>query len=207
MAAAKVKGFQGAKLARDAGGLRQTLLRLWRGDGGREYARTECRAATLQEVYLPPFAAAVEAGVSAVMPAFTELGGVPLSAHRALLKDYLRGRLGFDGVLISDYNAIAELIHHGVAADIVEAAALALKAGMDIDMMANAYNDGLPMALERGLVTHGRRSTPPCAASLILKEQLGLFDDPYRGAGSRAPPFWRPARSWRAKPRPVRSSC
>ena len=87
------------------------------------------------------------------MPAFTDLGGVPMTANSALLTDYLRGQLGFDGVMISDYNAIAELIHHGVAADLAEAAALALKAGVDIDMMANAYRDGLPVALERGLVT------------------------------------------------------
>ena len=103
----------------------------------------------------PPFAAAVEAGVAAIMPAFTELGGVPMTAHMELLPDYLRGQLGFEGVIISDYNAIAELIHHGVAADMAEAAALALKAGVDIDMMAGAYGSGLPIALERGLVTHG----------------------------------------------------
>ena len=68
-----------------------------------------------------------------------------------MLADWLRGELGFDGVIVSDYNAIAELIQHGVAADIVEAAALALKAGVDIDMMADAYRKGLPVALERGL--------------------------------------------------------
>ena len=67
-----------------------------------------------------------------------------MTAHKALLRDYLRGELGFDGVLVSDYNAIRELIHHGVAADIVDAAVLALKAGVDIDMMAGAIARACP---------------------------------------------------------------
>ena len=120
---------------------------------GRDYAATDVTPRALREIYLPPFEAALGAGVATIMPAFSSIDGIPLSAHRGLLKDYLRGKLGFDGVLVSDYNAIAELIHHGVAADLMEAAALALKAGIDIDMMANAYHDGLPAALQRGLVT------------------------------------------------------
>ena len=92
-------------------------------------------------------------------------------------------------MLVSDYNAIAELIHHGVAADMAEAAALALKAGIDIDMMANAYHDGLPVALERGLVTMDDIDAS-VRRVLMLKEQLGLFDDPYRrgGGGKRHGP-------------------
>ena len=118
------------------------------------------------------------------MPAFTELAGIPMTAHKALLRDYLRGELGFDGVLVSDYNAIGELIKHGVAADIVEAAVLALKAGVDIDMMAGAYRNGLPVALERGLVTIDEIDV--CVRRVLrLKERLGLFDDPYR-RGARA---------------------
>ena len=72
-------------------------------------------------MHLPAFAAAVDAGVAAIMPAFTELGGIPMTMHKELLRDYLRGELGFDGVIVSDYNAIRELIHHGVAGDIVVA--------------------------------------------------------------------------------------
>src|SRR3546814_11039816 len=72
----------------------------------------------------------------------TDLNGVPRTAHKALLQYYLRGELGFDGVLVSDYNAIGELIKHGVAADLTDAAVLALKAGVDIDMMADAYRKG-----------------------------------------------------------------
>jgi beta-glucosidase len=138
---------------------------------------------TLREVHLPPFQSAVASGVAAIMPAFTDLAGIPMTAHRVLLRDYLRGELGFDGVIISDYNAIGELIRHGVAADLVEAAALALNAGIDIDMMADAYRHGLPVALQRGLVTI-QQVDAAVRRVLDLKERLGLFDDPYR-RGSR----------------------
>ena len=77
------------------------------------------------------------------MPGFNDIAGVPMTANVALLRDWLRGRTGFDGVVISDYNAIAELVRHGVAGDLVEAAALALKAGVDIDMVSGAYSRGL----------------------------------------------------------------
>ena len=87
------------------------------------------------------------------MPAFIDLAGVPMTANAPMLQGWLREELGFSGVLISDYNAVAELMNHGVAADAVEAAALALKAGVDIDMTSNSYVHGLPEALERGLVT------------------------------------------------------
>jgi len=106
---------------------------------------------TLREVHLPPFVAAVEAGVVAVMPAFTDLAGIPMTANRSLLRECLRDQLGFNGVLVSDYNAIGELLRHGVAGDLAEAAALAIRAGVDIDMMSDAYRRGLPLALSRGL--------------------------------------------------------
>jgi len=188
MAEAKVRGFQSESLAR-ADTLAATAKH-FAGYAtviaGREYAALELSERTLREVHLPPFAAAVEAGVVAVMPAFTDLGGVPLTAHRRLLRETLRERLGFDGVLVSDYNAIAELIEHGVAADETEAAALALKAGIDIDMMAGAYRRGLPIALQRGLVTLAEVDAS-VRRVLRLKERLGLFDDPYRRGSQREP--------------------
>ncbi len=128
--------------------------------------------------HLPPFEAAVRAGVATIMPAFTDLAGVPMTAHTPLLRDWLRTQIGFDGVIVSDYNAIRELLHHGIAGDIAEAAALALHAGVDIDMMADGYRHGLPEALERGLVSLAQIDTA-VARVLRLKERLGLFDDPY----------------------------
>jgi beta-glucosidase len=185
MARAKVAGFQGANLAEpdNLAACAKHYCAYGAVTAGRDYAPTEISARSLSEVYLPPFQTAVAAGVAAIMPAFTDIAGVPMSAHRALLTDYLRGQLGFKGVVISDYNAIAELIHHGVAADLAEAAALALKAGIDMDMMANAYRGGLPRALERGLVAMTDIDAA-VARVLALKEHLGLFDAPYGRGGS-----------------------
>ncbi len=184
MAQAKVKGFQDTDLSA-AGSLAacaKHFLAYGAVMAGREYAATDVSMRSLWEVYLPPFQAAVAAGVASVMPAFTDLAGIPMSANRTLLKDCLRDRLGFEGVLVSDYNAIAELIRHGVAGDLAQAAALALGAGIDIDMMAYAYRDGLPLALERGLV--GMAEIDQAVRRVLrLKEQLGLFDDPYRRGG------------------------
>ena len=129
----------------------------------------------------------MRAGVVSVMPAFTDLAGLPMTCHTGLLRDYLRGQLGFDGVIVSDYNAIAELIKHGVAADLPDAAARALAAGVDIDMMSDAYRHGLPVALERGAASMAQIDTA-VRRVLTLKLRLGLFDDPYRrGATPEAP--------------------
>jgi len=181
MAEAKVRGFQGADLA-DADAL-AACAKHYCAYGcvaaGRDYAPVDLSDRILREVHMVPFVAALSAGVAAVMPAFTDLNGVPMTANKTLLRDWLRGRFGFDGVVISDYNAIAELIRHGVASDLAEAAALALKAGVDIDMMADAYRRGLPVALERGAVSVAEIDQS-VRRVLILKERLGLFEDPYR---------------------------
>ena len=184
IAAAKVEGFQGTNLEGIAACAKH-FAAYGAVMAGREYASTDISERTLHEVHLPAFAAAVAAGVATIMPAFTELDGIPMTAHKELLTDYLRGELGFEGVIISDYNAIAELLHHGVAADLAEAAALALQAGTDIDMMAGAYGNGLPIALERGLVSLAQVDAA-VRRVLILTERLGLFKDPYRGAGVEA---------------------
>src|ERR1700678_1093976 len=181
IAEAKVRGFQGAGLA--AADALAAVAKHYCAYGavtaGRDYASVDISERTLREVYMPPFAAAVASGVAAIMPAFTDLAGIPMTADRELLRGWLRGRWGFQGVIISDYNAIAELMHHGIAADLAEAAAHALKAGVDIDMMADAYRRGLPVALERRLVTMAEIDES-VRRVLTLKDQLGLFDDPYR---------------------------
>jgi beta-glucosidase len=180
MAAAKVRGFQGTNLgAADAlAACAKHFVAYAPVTAGREYAPVDISERTLHEVHLPPFEAAVQAGVASIMPAFTDLAGIPMTAHAPLLRDWLRGRTGFEGVVISDYNAIRELLNHGVAADLAQAAALALNAGVDIDMMADAYRHGLPSALEQGLVAMEQIDTA-VRRVLRLKEQLGLFDDPY----------------------------
>jgi beta-glucosidase len=189
MAEAKVRGFQGADLsaADSLAACAKHFCAYGPVNAGREYAAVDISERSLHEIHLPPFAAAIASGAATVMPSFTDLAGVPMTANIALLRGWLREKHGFDGVIVSDYNAIGELINHGVAADLVEAATLALKAGVDIDMMADAYRRGLPTALERGLVTMAEIDTA-VRRVLTLKEQLGLFDDPYRrGAKAERP--------------------
>ncbi len=188
IAEAKVRGFQGAGLA--AADALAAVAKHYCAYGavtaGRDYASVDISERTVREVHMPPFAAAVASGVAAVMPAFTDLAGIPMTANRELLRGWLRGRWGFKGVIVSDYNAIAELMHHGIAADLAEAAAHALKAGVDIDMMADAYRRGLPTALERKLVSMAEIDES-VRRVLTLKEQLGLFDDPYRRGSTPEP--------------------
>src|SRR5450631_563030 len=181
IASAKVRGIQGTDLgAADAlAAVAKHYCAYGPVTAGRDYASVDISERTVREVHMPSFAAAVAGGVAAVMPAFTDLAGVPMTANKVMLRDWLRGRFGFKGVIVSDYNAIAELMHHGIAADLTEAATYALKAGVDIDMMADAYRRGLPIALERGLVTMAQIDES-VRRVLTLKEQLGLFDDPYR---------------------------
>jgi beta-glucosidase len=186
IAEAKVRGFQGTDLAQaDAlAAVAKHYCAYGAVQAGRDYASVDISERTLHEVHLPPFAAAVAARVAAIMPAFNDLAGIPMTANQALLRGWLRGRLGFDGVIVSDYNAIAELVHHGIAANLPEAATLALKAGVDVDMMSGAYRSGLPVALNRGLVTMAEIDEA-VRRVLNLKERLGLFEDPYRRGSAR----------------------
>ena len=189
IAEAKVRGFQGEDLAsiEAVAAVAKHFCAYGPVNAGREYASVDISERTLHEVHLPGFEAAVKSGVVAIMPAFTDLAGIPMTAHTALLQGYLREKLGFDGVIVSDYNAIGELLKHGVATDLAEAATLALKAGVDIDMMADAYRRGLPVALDRGTVTMQEIDTAVLRV-LRLKEQLGLFDDPYRRGSKQETP-------------------
>ncbi|HET6522267.1 MAG TPA: glycoside hydrolase family 3 N-terminal domain-containing protein, partial [Geminicoccaceae bacterium] len=146
VAAAAVRGYQGDDLA--APDTLAATVKHFAGYGaaeaGRDYNTVDLSERRLREVYLPPFEAGIEAGVAAVMPAFNELNGVPATADPWLLTDLLRGEWGFDGLLVSDYNAVAELIPPGVAADGREAAAQALLAGLDMDMQSEAFVEALP---------------------------------------------------------------
>ena len=188
LAAAKTRGFQENDLAAPdrIAATAKHLCAYGAVSAGREYASADVPERTLREVYLPPFAAAVAAGTAAVMPAFIDVAGTPMTVNAPLLKGWLRDRLGFDGVVVSDYNAVGELLVHGVAGDAAEAAALALGAGVDIDMASGVYRQGLPAALERGLI-----GTAEIDASvrrvLALKERLGLLDDPFRRGAAPAP--------------------
>ena len=193
-AQAKVRGFQGKGpnwTARDqvVAACAKHFAAYGAVRAGLDYSSVDISEQHLYEVYLPPFRAAVEAGVASIMPAFVDLGGMPMSANRHLLTEVARKQWGFEGVYISDYAAVAELVPHGMAADIPEAAAYALKAGMDIDMVADAFTHGLPEALQRGLITMEDIDAAVLRV-LRLKQKLGLFDDPYRlGGKAEVPPL------------------
>lgn len=187
-AAAKVRGFQGARLG-DPASVGATAKHFCAGgaaQAGREYAPVDISERTLREVYIPPFEAAIMADCAALMPAFNSVAGVPMTAHVALLRGCVREKLGFQGVIVSDYTAIAELVEHGVAADPVEAAALALKAGVDIDMVSGCYLR-LAEAMARGLVDEAQINDA-VRRVLTLKQKLGLLDDPYIRCRSVRPP-------------------
>jgi beta-glucosidase len=178
-AEAKVRGFQGADptAADSLGATAKHLAGYGAVTAGREYASIDMSDRTLHEVYLPPFRAAVRVGTAAIMAAFVDLAGAPMSANRAMLRD-VRDRWGFDGVIISDYAAVAELVTHGIAGDIAEAAALALRAGIDVDLNGEAYTRGLPTALQRGQATI-LEIDDAVRRVLRVKARLGLFDNPY----------------------------
>lgn len=180
IAKAKVRGFQGADIGHSdsVAATAKHIGAYGAVTAGRDYASVDISERQLNEVYLPPFRAAVESGVAVIMPSFNDLAGVPTTANVALLRDTVRQRWGFDGVMVSDFNAVAELVKHGVAEDIAEAAALALHAGIDIDMVGNAYARGLPVALERGTVTM-EMIDQAVRRVLTLKAKLGLFEHPF----------------------------
>ncbi|MGE0489378.1 MAG: glycoside hydrolase family 3 N-terminal domain-containing protein [Vulcanimicrobiota bacterium] len=176
MAAARVRGFQGKNLkaADTMAACAKHFAGYGAAEGGRDYDAAEISERTLRQVYLPPFQAAVEAGAITIMAGFQEVSGVPAHANPFLLEQVLRQEWGFDGLVVSDYNAIRELMAHRIAATPHQAGELALQAGVDMDMMGDIYRD-LPETPEtRALVDRSVRRV------LELKERLGLFDDPYR---------------------------
>jgi len=181
IAAARVRGFQGANLAQP-----DTILACAKhyaaygaAEAGREYNTADMSLIRLWEVYLPPFKAAVDAGVGSVMLGFNELNGIPTSANKYLVTDVLKNKWRFPGFTVSDYGSFSELINHGYAADRAGAAELSINAGGDMDMQSRIYIEYLP-----GLVRNGRVKEDQINDSvrriLTMKFKLGLFDDPYR---------------------------
>lgn len=181
MAAAQVRGFQGRDLRGSDSILATTkhFAAYGAAVGGRDYASADISQRTLAEIYLPPFYAAAQAGSGSFMSAFNDIGGMPATANRALLHDILRDDWHYDGVVVSDWMAVDELRNHGVAKDGGDAAALALHAGVDIDMASNLFVTALAArvrddpALIADVDTAVRRV-------LLAKARLGLFDNPHR---------------------------
>lgn len=152
-------------------------------EGGRDYNTVDMSERRLREEYLPPYKAAVDAGCEMVMTSFNTIDEIPATANQWLMEDILRKEWNFSGVLITDYAAIQELIAHGVAADDKEAALLAMEAGVDIDMKTPCYANQLQPLLEEGSLSIDKIDQAVWRV-LKLKNKLGLFEDPYRGASA-----------------------
>lgn len=179
LGAAMVRGLQGESL--DAPGAVAACAKHYAGygatEGGRDYNTTWIPETLLRDVYLPSFEAAEKAGVATFMSAFNDLNGVPATGNAFLLRQVLRKEWGFDGIVVSDWKAVEELVTHGYAADSVDAAAKALRAGVDMEMVSTDYYDHLPALIAAGrfdvkLVDESVRNI------LRIKFRFGLFDKP-----------------------------
>jgi beta-glucosidase len=184
-AAARVRGFQGDDLRAPTAvaATAKHFAAYGAGEGGRDYNGADISERALREVYLPPFHAAVCAGVQTLMAGFNEIAGIPSHANRRLLTDILRGEWHFDGTVVSDWNGVVELIPQGVAGDRATAGALALHAGVDIDMVSQIYSRDLAALLGEGKDRASQRELDEAVRRVLrLKYRLGLFADPYHGA-------------------------
>lgn len=181
IARARVRGFQGRDL--EAAETVVACVKHYAAYGapiaGRDYNTVDMSERMLREVYLPPYAAAVEAGALSVMTAFNEFDGTPATANGFLLKRILREEWGFRGIVVTDYASISELLAHGSAANEYEAAQQALAAGVDVDMEAGVYSRNLKQLLHDGRVTR-KQINDAARRMLELKVTLGLLDNPYR---------------------------
>lgn len=196
MARAYVRGYQGRTLSApdSVAASVKHFAAYGAAESGREYNTTDMSESRLRQVYLPPYKAAVEAGSATVMSAFNALNGVPASANPYLLKTVLRDQWGFDGFVVSDYTAIMELLHHGIALDAATAAEKAINAGVDVDMMAHLYDTQLPALIRSGRVP---MSVVNEAVRRVLRVKFALeiFEHPYPDVAeiTAAVPEHRPA--------------
>ncbi len=177
---AAIEGYQGDDLSAD--GKIAACLKHFVGyaasEAGRDYVYTEISDQTLWDTYLPPFKAGVDAGVATVMSAFNNISGVPASANRRTMTEILKERWGFDGFIVSDWDAVIQLCNQGVAADDKDAAALAINAGVDMDMMDDLYRKHLKTLLDEGVVDI-KTIDESVRRILRVKFRLGLFERPY----------------------------
>ena len=180
MSRAIVKGFQGEDYSQKdrIAACVKHYLGYGASEGGRDYHRTELSDYTLYNLILPPFRAAVEAGVATVMSSFNDINGQPVTSSKKYLTDILRGHLGFNGFVVSDWAALANLKKQGVAETEAQCAAMALRAGLDMDMVDEYYFNTLAMLVDSGEVPEALVDN---AVRNVLRVKLskGLFENPY----------------------------
>lgn len=180
IAKAMVRGYQGNDLSKN-----NTLLSCVKhyalygaAEAGRDYNTTDMSRVRMFNEYLPPYKAAVDAGVGSVMASFNEIDGVPATANKWLLTDLLKKQWGFKGLVVSDYTGVSEMIAHGIG-DYQTVSAKALMAGLDMDMVAEGLLNTTAKSLKEGKVSL-ERINEACRKILEAKYKLGLFEDPYR---------------------------
>ncbi|MES3020235.1 MAG: glycoside hydrolase family 3 N-terminal domain-containing protein [Pseudomonadota bacterium] len=181
IATARVRGFQGKRLG-DLDAVMATAKHFaayGAAQAGRDYNTVDMSYQQLHEVYLPPFKAAVDAGVATFMNSFNSLNGIPATGSSMLQRDILRNQWKFKGIVISDWKSVEEMVPHGFASDLNDAAVKAIRAGNDIDMEGYAYTTHLAAAVKAGKVPIARVDNA-VGNVLYRKFELGLFDDPFR---------------------------
>jgi beta-glucosidase len=180
IAKAMVRGYQGNDLSAN-----NTILSCVKhyalygaAEAGRDYNTTDMSRVRMYNEYLPPYKAAIDAGVGSVMASFNEIDGVPATANKWLLTDVLRNEWGFKGFLVSDYTGVSEMINHGLG-DLQTVSAKALDAGLDMDMVSEGLLSTLRQSVKEGKISE-KQINDACRRILEAKFKLGLFHDPYR---------------------------
>lgn len=188
IARAMVRGYQGTDLRHPESVMAcvKHFALYGAAEGGRDYNTCDMSRLRMYETYFPPYRAAVEAGAGSVMSAFNDVEGVPATGNRWLLTDVLRNEWGFSGFVVSDYTSVNEMTQHGLG-DLKTVSALALKAGLDMDMVGEGFVTTLKQSLDEGAVS-AEEIERACRRVLEAKYRLGLFDDPLRGLDAKNTP-------------------
>lgn len=179
LAVASVRGYQGKE--GDPTSIAATakhFVGYGAAEGGRDYNVTYIPEPLLHNVYLPPFKAAVDAGVMSIMTAFNDLNGVPASGNDYIIDRVLRREFGYNGVIVSDWDSVLELIPHGFAEDKKQAARIAFNAGMDVEMVSTTFQENLFSLLDGGKVSESELNAK-VSRIIDMKRKLGLFEQPY----------------------------
>jgi len=180
IAAAMVKGYQTNDLKNKSSLMACVKHYAMYGaaEAGRDYNTTDMNRLTMYNVYLPPYKAAVDAGAGSIMASFNEVDGIPATGNRFLMTEVLRRQWGFKGFVVTDYTGINEMTDHGMG-DLQAVSALALRAGVHMDMVGEGFLTTLKKSLKEGKVTQ-KEIDDACRLILEAKYKLGLFDDPYK---------------------------
>lgn len=178
LSVAMIEGFQGEDMSapESIAACAKHFVGYGASEGGRDYSATNISENELRNIYLPPFKSAVDAGVASIMSSFSDLDGIPATANKFLLDDILRGEWAFDGLTVSDWDAIRELANHGIAASDLDAAYEAICAGIDMEMVGGSYENELPHLLKSGKIELSQIDEK-VANILRIKMKLGLLEE------------------------------